>query len=365
MKVLPVATAKGRNQSGTIAGKVEGRDRGADAERLADHLAVDAAARCSPGRSPSSATGVPQATSTHSMPRRTLPRDSSRVLPCSRVTVAASSSKCSSSSSRNRNIARARVDRRRVAPARERLLRGGDRRVEIRGASTAASGRSSRRSRDCGRRETRRRARGSTGRRRSSEELPTDPLSRGGFYSSQSGQPRKGIRSAGRRVGVAFDARPGPAVGVPEIALELIGLVRVLGEDPAEEHVRPALAGILQEPLAQVHVVAADALGDLPVRADALQEEDARPPRRNRTRDVRLGQADRGLNAGRGRKAGKKRQLRRVGRRCVEARAPGKPHRDISLARIADFDQLLDRRRCRSQTARRSGRPSAVPRRNR
>ena len=65
------------------------------------------------------------------MPRRTLPRDSSSVLPCSRVTVAAISSKCSSRSSRKRNIARARTIGRRVAPRRERPLRGGDRGVEV------------------------------------------------------------------------------------------------------------------------------------------------------------------------------------------------------------------------------------------
>ena len=35
-----------------------------------------------------SSDGAPQATSTHSMPRRTLPRDSSSVLPCSVVTSA-------------------------------------------------------------------------------------------------------------------------------------------------------------------------------------------------------------------------------------------------------------------------------------
>ena len=56
-----------------------------------------------------SSEGPPQATSTHSMPRRTLPRASSSVLPCSVVTMRASSSKCSSSSALKRNIARART----------------------------------------------------------------------------------------------------------------------------------------------------------------------------------------------------------------------------------------------------------------
>ena len=53
--------------------------------------------------------GPAHATSTHSMPRRTLPRDSSSVFPCSVVTSVASSSKWSSRSALNRNIARART----------------------------------------------------------------------------------------------------------------------------------------------------------------------------------------------------------------------------------------------------------------
>ena len=40
--VLPHAMAYGRNQNGIIAGKVERRDDGAHAERLADHHFVDA-----------------------------------------------------------------------------------------------------------------------------------------------------------------------------------------------------------------------------------------------------------------------------------------------------------------------------------
>ena len=53
--------------------------------------------------------GAPHATSTHSMPRRKLPRASSSVLPCSVVTMRAISSKCSSSSCLNLNIVRARA----------------------------------------------------------------------------------------------------------------------------------------------------------------------------------------------------------------------------------------------------------------
>ncbi len=52
--------------------------------------------------------GIPQATSTASIPRRTEPRASSSVLPCSVVTIRASSSKCSSRRFLNANIARAR-----------------------------------------------------------------------------------------------------------------------------------------------------------------------------------------------------------------------------------------------------------------
>ena len=53
--------------------------------------------------------GAPQATSTHSMPRRRLPRDSLSVLPCSVVTIRAISSKCSSRSALNLNIDWARA----------------------------------------------------------------------------------------------------------------------------------------------------------------------------------------------------------------------------------------------------------------
>ena len=53
--------------------------------------------------------GAPHATSTHSMPRRRLPRDSASVLPCSVVTMRAISSTCASRRSRNANIARART----------------------------------------------------------------------------------------------------------------------------------------------------------------------------------------------------------------------------------------------------------------
>jgi hypothetical protein len=57
---------------------------------------------------------------------------------------------------------------------------------------------------------------------------------------------------------------------MPEVALELIGLVRVLREHPAEEDVGGALARVLKEALSEVDVVAPDALPDLPVGGDAL-----------------------------------------------------------------------------------------------
>ena len=40
MNVLPAAIANGRNHIGTIAGKLNGRDRRAHADRLADRLAI-------------------------------------------------------------------------------------------------------------------------------------------------------------------------------------------------------------------------------------------------------------------------------------------------------------------------------------
>src|SRR5450759_3236774 len=105
------------------------------------------------------------------------------------------------------------------------------------------------------------------------------------------GAAEEGDGVGGLRVSVAFDAGPGAALGVPEVALEAVGLVGVGGEHPAEEDVQLYLAGVLEEALAQVHVVPADALGDGALRADALQEIDAGTVRRDRAGDVRLGQA--------------------------------------------------------------------------
>jgi hypothetical protein len=71
-------------------------------------------------------------------------------------------------------------------------------------------------------------------------------------------------------MGVAFEAGPGAALGVPEVALEAVGFVGIGGEHPAEEDVQLSLAGVLEKALAQVHVVAPDALGYGTLRADAL-----------------------------------------------------------------------------------------------
>ena len=71
---------------------------------------------------------------------------------------------------------------------------------------------------------------------------------------------------------VAGDAGPCPAVGVPEVALQPIRFVRVLGQDPAEKDVGMPLPGVLEQALSQVDVVPADPLGDLALLADAFQK---------------------------------------------------------------------------------------------
>ena len=73
--------------------KIERRDADADADRMPARLAIDAAAPGSPAICPISRLGMPQANSTISMPRCISARASASVLPCSRVTRAASSSK--------------------------------------------------------------------------------------------------------------------------------------------------------------------------------------------------------------------------------------------------------------------------------
>src|ERR1700693_1210670 len=149
------------------------------------------------------------------------------------------------------------------------------------------------------------------------------------------GAAEEGDGVGGLGMGVAFEAGPGAALGVPEVALEAVGLVGVGRQHPTEENVPVSLAGVLEEALAQVHVVPADAFGDGALRTDALQEIDAGTAGRDRPGDVRLGQANRGLDAGSWRKAGEKRRLRRIGFARFKPRPSRRPHfRGSSVARF-------------------------------
>ena len=80
--------------------------------------------------------------------------------------------------------------------------------------------------------------------------------------------------SAGLGMGVAFEADQEPPCAC-QVALEAVGVIGVGREHPAEEDVGSRLAGVLEETLAQVHVVAPDALDDGSARADDLQKVDA------------------------------------------------------------------------------------------
>ena len=91
--VLPLAIAYGKNQNGTIDGKLYGAmipktPIGWRTEWQSMPLAI--CSRAPPAAS--IAAGVPHPTSTLSMPRRTSPLLSSRVLPCSCVQIDRSSS---------------------------------------------------------------------------------------------------------------------------------------------------------------------------------------------------------------------------------------------------------------------------------
>ncbi len=94
MKAFPQATAKGRNQSGIIAGKLNGviaatTPTGWRTSSTSRPLAI-------PSRFwPFIRWGMAVAASTDSIPRPTSPSASSWVLPMSAVTSAASSSRCS------------------------------------------------------------------------------------------------------------------------------------------------------------------------------------------------------------------------------------------------------------------------------
>ena len=107
MKVLPQAIAYGRNQSGIIAGKLNGVI--AATTPTGWRTSSTSTPRATPSRfSPLSRCGIPHAASVDSIPRRTSPRASSSVLPMSSVTRRAISSWCSQSASRSAMTARAR-----------------------------------------------------------------------------------------------------------------------------------------------------------------------------------------------------------------------------------------------------------------
>ena len=73
MNVLPQAMALANIHIGTIAGKLNGRDPGDDAQRLADLVDVDAARLTCSLKPPLSRCGMPVANSRFSRPRATSP----------------------------------------------------------------------------------------------------------------------------------------------------------------------------------------------------------------------------------------------------------------------------------------------------
>jgi len=95
--VFPQAIAYGRNQSGIIPGKLKGVTM-ATTPSGCRIIVSSIPLAMSSLTYPCKRMGIPQATSTFSMPRRSSPMDSSRVFPHSRVTVRASSSRSSSRS---------------------------------------------------------------------------------------------------------------------------------------------------------------------------------------------------------------------------------------------------------------------------
>ena len=131
----------------------------------------------------------------------------------------------------------------------------------------------------------------------------------------------------GDRMRVASDASPGAALGVPEVALELVRLTGAFRQHPSEENVVSSITRVLEKPLPDIHVIAADALRDAAARANALQVVDARPSWRDRARDVELCQAERGLDARRGGKVRKERKLRRI--RGSGKTACSQPHESV------------------------------------
>ena len=107
MNVLPHAIANGRNQSGIIAGKLNGVI--APTTPTGWRTSSTSTPPATPSRfSPLSRCGIAIAASVDSIPRTTSPRASPRVLPMSSVTRRASSSRCSQKDSRSAISARAR-----------------------------------------------------------------------------------------------------------------------------------------------------------------------------------------------------------------------------------------------------------------
>jgi hypothetical protein len=107
-KVLPQAMATENIHSGTITGKLNGvmpaqTPTGWRIEKLSISRPTFSL------NSPFSRCGMPQANSTTSRPRWIDPLASDSTLPCSAVTIRASSSMFSSISCLNRNITRARI----------------------------------------------------------------------------------------------------------------------------------------------------------------------------------------------------------------------------------------------------------------
>jgi len=139
----------------------------------------------------------------------------------------------------------------------------------------------------------------------------------------------KGDGLGGSGVGVPGDAGPGASLRVPEEALELIGIRRAVGQDPAEQNVFRGRVSELEKLLPQIDVVPTDALGHAASRTDRLDEEDARAGGGNGAGNVALRQTNGRLDALGRRQAGKERWLRRVGEWLLEPRSAGSPHLPI------------------------------------
>ena len=131
MKALPQAIATPNIHIGIMRRKVERRDPGADAQRLAHRIDVDAGPRARCVYSPFRTCGMPQANSITSSPRWMSPLLSAITLPCSDDSRWASASMFASTSRlecEHHPRPPLRVGRR---PARLRALRRRHRAVEV------------------------------------------------------------------------------------------------------------------------------------------------------------------------------------------------------------------------------------------